>query len=81
MSETLGRSQTVVSYGVEIPGNEGRASMITIISDSPSDVIDTGALYQSVQDKLPSYARPIFVRLTKCVQTTGTVNVKILYVQ
>ena len=72
MSDALTRSQTVVSYGVEIPGNEGRASMITIVSDTPDDVVDTGALYQCVQNKLPSYARPIFVRLANSrVEQTG----------
>ena len=78
-------SKTVVSYGVEIPGNEGRASMVAIVdsneaseNDETTEPVNMGDLYTAVEKKLPSYARPIFVRLTKSVETTGTQKTTVL---
>ena len=62
--------QDVSSYGVEIPGAEGRASMISIVNDKGSPV-DLDQLYRGVKSKLPSYAMPLFVRLTKEADMTG----------
>ena len=79
VSNNCSSSKTVVSYGVEIPGNEGRASMVAIVdsneaseNDETTEPVNMGDLYSSVEKKLPSYARPIFVRLPKSVETTGT---------
>ena len=79
VSNNCSSSKTVVSYGVEIPGNEGRASMVAIVdsneagdNDETTEPVNMGDLYTSVEKKLPSYARPIFVRLPKSVETTGT---------
>jgi len=84
VSNNCSSSKTVVSYGVEIPGNEGRASMVAIVdsneassdNDETTEPVNMGDLYSSVEKKLPSYARPIFVRLTKSVETTGTHKIK-----
>ena len=67
--KTLGLKSVVV-YGVEIPGYEGRAGMAAI--EDPDDVIDVKHLGRKLSDVLPSYARPIFLRITDSVDTTGT---------
>jgi fatty-acyl-CoA synthase len=58
-----------IVYGVEVAGNEGRAGMaaITTIEGFAFD-----ALAQHVKQHLPSYARPVFVRLCYSLDTTGT---------
>merc|ERR1719367_665298 len=61
------------SYGAKVPGTEGRASMITIVGGSD---LDLDHLYQGVMEKLPSYARPIFVRLAEKVDMTSTYKLK-----
>ena len=57
----------VTSYGVEVPGNEGRASMISVASDE----LDLEKFYNGVEEKLPSYARPLFIRLSPKAEMTG----------
>ena len=37
----------------------------------PNDNVDLSVIVTEVQKALPSYARPIFVRLLKQVDTTG----------
>ena len=60
----------VVVYGVEIPGCEGRAGMAAI--EDPDDVVDLKMFGKKLTEVLPSYARPIFLRITNSVDTTGT---------
>ena len=62
--------KSVIVYGVEIPGCEGRAGMAAI--EDPDYVIDVKILRKKVADALPSYARPVFLRITNSVDTTGT---------
>ena len=62
--------KSVVVYGVEIPGCEGRAGMAAI--EDPDHVIDVKILGQKLADSLPPYAKPIFLRITNSVDTTGT---------
>ncbi|XP_046845148.1 long-chain fatty acid transport protein 4-like [Xenia sp. Carnegie-2017] len=61
---------SVVVYGVEIPGCEGRAGMAAI--EDPHDVIDVKFLSQKLRELLPSYAKPVFLRITNTVDVTGT---------
>ena len=49
-----------VVYGVAVPGTEGRAGMATIVGD---DELDLVALRTHVADRLPAYARPVFLRM------------------
>lgn len=58
------------SYGVEIPNTEGRAGMVSIPAQNESEV-NMEKLAKGVTEKLPSYARPLFVRLVKELQMTG----------
>ncbi|HIG41843.1 MAG: long-chain-acyl-CoA synthetase [bacterium] len=61
-------------YGVEIPGTDGRAGMAAIVLKDGKTLrsIDLQALTDHVIDALPSYARPVFIRILKELPTTTT---------
>jgi len=59
----------VIAYGVPVPGAEGKAGMVTLVMDGKFSAKDFAA-YASEQ--LPPYARPMFVRIAKNLETTGT---------
>ena len=69
MSKVIGLNSVAV-YGVEIPGCEGRAGMAAI--EDPDEVVDVKFLGKKLPEVLPIYARPIFLRITNSVDTTGT---------
>ena len=59
----------VACYGVEIPGAEGRAGMISIVHQ---DDIDLAELCRQLQERLPAYAVPLFVRVVEKLEYTAT---------
>lgn len=63
-----------VVYGVEIPNLEGRAGMAAILD--PEGKVNLKALAEGLQNSLPSYARPLFIRLLQTVDMTGTYKLK-----
>ncbi|GBM44713.1 Long-chain fatty acid transport protein 1 [Araneus ventricosus] len=73
VSTSLGHVSCVV-YGVEVPNNEGRAGMAAIETDPKS--VDLSELYQNMNKRLPSYAIPLFLRLSKQMEETGTYKLK-----
>ena len=56
-------------YGVKIPGTDGRAGMAAIV-DSTGD-LDLERLAEGLAKSLPTYARPIFIRMVDHVSLTG----------
>jgi fatty-acyl-CoA synthase len=58
-----------IVYGVTVAGADGRAGMAAL---SLEGEIDFDALKRHFHDRLPTYARPIFLRITPEVQVTGT---------
>ncbi len=56
-------------YGVKIPGVEGRPGMAAIVADPEFDI---AVLQQHVIERLPGYARPVFIRLAARIDTTAT---------
>jgi fatty-acyl-CoA synthase len=56
-------------YGVTIPGTEGRAGMAAIVCEG---VPDLTALHRHLAERLPAYARPLFLRLCPRAEVTGT---------
>lgn len=61
-------------YGVQVPGTDGRAGMAAII---PTDgKLDLDELSKHIMDKVPAYARPLFIRQMKEMDTTGTFKLK-----
>ena len=64
-------SAEVVVYGVEIPGQEGRAGMAAIKLETEFE-INMQDLSQKIKNDLPSYAKPLFLRLLSQLEHTGT---------
>ena len=59
-------------YGVPAPGYEGRAGMAAI---SPACAeLDLQGLHAHIEQHLPSYARPVFLRVTGELLVTGTLK-------
>lgn len=56
-------------YGVEVPGADGRAGMVSM---TVSREIDFGNLSAHLKSALPAYAVPLFLRIQNDVDTTGT---------
>lgn len=60
-------------YGVGVPGNEGRAGMAVVVCEKECDL---PRLYAHLYDHLPDYARPVFLRIRKDIETTATFKPK-----
>jgi fatty-acyl-CoA synthase len=60
-------------YGVAVPGHEGRAGMATIVADG---ALDLTKLRAHLHARLPSYARPLFVRIGGALEVTMTFKPK-----
>ncbi len=58
-----------VVYGIKVPGHEGRAGMATIIT---ADGFDLAALWSQLDQALPAYAQPLFLRIASGLDQTGT---------
>jgi fatty-acyl-CoA synthase len=59
-------------YGVRVPGHEGRAGMAAIVCHD----CDLPAFYLHLQNSLPEYARPVFVRVRRDLDMTATFKQK-----
>jgi len=58
-----------VVYGVKVPNHEGRAGMATITT---SDGFDLAALWSQLDQALPAYDQPLFLRIASGLDQTGT---------
>ena len=56
-------------YGVAVPGTEGRVGMAALVAD---DELDLAGFRKHLASRLPPYARPLFLRIRKEVEVTGT---------
>jgi acyl-CoA synthetase (AMP-forming)/AMP-acid ligase II len=63
-------SKEVIVYGVEVPGQEGKAGMATILDLN----VDIAALGEHIKKDLAPYAKPLFIRLEAEVEHTGYEN-------
>jgi citronellyl-CoA synthetase len=59
-------------YGVEIPKADGRAGMASLVLVDGTDALDVTSFSAYVNEHLPSYARPVFLRIQRELDTTGT---------
>ena len=59
----------VAVYGVDVPGADGRAGMAAVVC---SCALDLAALRRHLSDRLPRYARPLFVRVRNALEATPT---------
>src|SRR5205807_9853974 len=60
-------------YGVHVPGHDGRAGMAAIVA---RDDFNLAAFYRHLAARLPDYARPLFLRLRRDIEVTGTFKQK-----
>jgi fatty-acyl-CoA synthase len=60
-------------YGVAVPGHDGRAGMAALVAQGE---LDLDALYACLERSLPSYARPLFLRVQNAFETTGTFKLR-----
>ena len=56
-------------YGVDLPGNDGKAGMAALVSNAEINLKD---LYFHLKSSLPGYAMPIILRVKKEIEITGT---------
>jgi len=63
-------------YGVEIPGCEGRAGMASILATVKHDKFDFNNFVKALQNNLPNYALPIFIRFLSELNTTSTYKIQ-----
>jgi fatty-acyl-CoA synthase len=56
-------------YGVSIPATDGRAGMATVVTE---DELDLAGLRKHLVNRLPAYARPLFLRIRHDIEVTGT---------
>ena len=74
VSEIIGvfpgvRESTV--YGVRVENHEGRAGMAALVVED-ADQFDLDALRRHLHAQLPAYARPLFLRIRRELEVTGT---------
>ncbi len=60
-------------YGVEVAGHEGNAGMAALVVE---DHFDLAGLRAHIDGQLPAYARPIFLRIKREIEVTGTFKQK-----
>ncbi len=60
-------------YGVEVEGHSGRAGMAALVARTG---LDLDALRDHIHDALPTFARPLFLRLQEQGDTTGTFKLR-----
>jgi fatty-acyl-CoA synthase len=68
LMEAPGVTEAIV-YGVPVPAQDGKAGMAALVVEGK---FDAKAFSDHVEAKLPAYAQPVFLRLIKSAETTGT---------
>ncbi|MGO9852700.1 MAG: long-chain-acyl-CoA synthetase [Steroidobacteraceae bacterium] len=63
----------VAVYGVAVPNAEGRAGMAALVVGADFTLRE---LRRTVTSALPSYARPVFVRIVAALEITGTFKLR-----
>jgi citronellyl-CoA synthetase len=63
-------------YGVEIPGTEGRAGMVSILTTLDHNKFDFESFLKTLRENLPQYAIPKFVRFLSELSTTSTYKIQ-----
>jgi fatty-acyl-CoA synthase len=58
-----------IVYGVTVGGTDGRAGMATLVA---GDDLNLPAFRTHLIDRLPGYARPLFLRVRNTIDVTST---------
>ncbi|KAG0719978.1 Long-chain fatty acid transport protein 1 [Chionoecetes opilio] len=72
-------NKDAVVYGVEVPGAEGKAGMAAIVD--PEGSLNLTEFFDGMKKNLPPYACPVFLRIMKEIDATGTFKLKKLALQ
>lgn len=67
--------ESITVYGVEVPGEEGRAGMAAITM-KPGRSFDSKAFFELASASLPAYAVPLFVRILHQADITSTFKLR-----
>lgn len=67
--------EALTVYGVQVPGHEGRAGMAAVVMQ-PDVGFDPVAFWVLATQRLPRYARPLFVRVAPAVDMTGNYKLR-----
>jgi len=59
-------------YGVAVPGTDGRAGMAALTLEEGVTTLDLDSFSDYVSRELPTYARPLFLRIEPEIDVTGT---------
>jgi fatty-acyl-CoA synthase len=62
-----------LAYGVSVPGVEGKAGMAALVVGNEFTL---SGLHAHLADRLPSYARPLFIRICSSLDTTETFRLR-----
>jgi fatty-acyl-CoA synthase len=62
-----------IVYGVTVPGTEGRAGMAAVVCN---EAFDVATFEQHIAQRLPEYARPVFLRILNAIEMTATFKPK-----
>jgi len=76
VEEAIGAFDGVLAanvYGVNVPGRDGRAGMATIAAQPAFNLT---LFREHLLQRLPEYARPVFLRLRNDIETTTTFKIK-----
>jgi fatty-acyl-CoA synthase len=76
VEEAIGQFPGVLEtnvYGVAVPGRDGRAGMAAIVAKPEFDL---AALHAHLIERLPDYARPVFLRIRHDIEVTATFKQK-----
>jgi fatty-acyl-CoA synthase len=61
------------TYGVTVPGHDGRAGMAAVVA---TDQFDVAGLSDHLAHRLPAYAQPLFLRISATLDATETFKQK-----
>jgi fatty-acyl-CoA synthase len=76
VAETINLFPCIVEtnvYGVSVPGKDGRAGMAAVVAE---DNLDLTGLRAHLVQRLPDYARPVFLRIRGAIEVTATFKQK-----
>lgn len=81
VSDVMGQFPQIAEanvYGVLVPNADGRAGCAAIVptQDTPADKLDFSGLAEHALNALPRYAVPLFVRVVKELEYTGTMKLQ-----
>jgi len=78
VAETINTHQGVAAcavYGVSLPGQDGKAGMAAILP-SEETALDLDTLADHLARNLPNHARPVFLRIRREMDMTGTFKLR-----